>query len=88
MVLYVCLLTLNIDKLLRFVRDTGAFQSVIPNDVLSFNEKSGFGKTFPSREQLILEQKQDPTLSPMFEYVVPDKTLLNVASGYFIRDGF
>ncbi len=48
---------------------------------------TGFGKMFPSREQLILEQKQDPTLSPMFEDVVPDETLSNVASGYFISDG-
>ncbi len=48
---------------------------------------TGFGKMFPSREKLILEQKQDPTLSPMFEDVVPDETLSNVASGYFISDG-
>ncbi len=44
---------------------------------------TGFGKMFLSREQLLLEQKQDPTLSPMFEDVVPDQTLSNVASGYF-----
>ncbi len=44
---------------------------------------TGFGKMFLSREQLLLEQKQDPTLSPMFEDVVPDETLSNVASGYF-----
>ncbi len=47
---------------------------------------TGFGKMFPSREQLILEQKQDHTLSPMFEDVVPDETLSNLASGYFISD--
>lgn len=48
---------------------------------------TGFGKMFPSREQLIFEQKQDPTLSPMFEDVVSDEALSNVASGYFVSDG-
>ncbi len=47
---------------------------------------TGFGKMFPSQEQVILEQKQDPTLSPMFEDEEPDETLSNLASGYFISD--
>uniref|UniRef100_A0A9J8CV35 Gypsy retrotransposon integrase-like protein 1 n=1 Tax=Cyprinus carpio carpio TaxID=630221 RepID=A0A9J8CV35_CYPCA len=55
--------------------------------VLGDMNLSASGKMFPSREQLILEQKQDSTLSPMFEDLVSDEVLPNVASGYFVSDG-
>lgn len=66
-------------------------QSVIPlyDTFMAQGDMSltGFGKMFPSGEQLILEQNQDPTLSPMFEDVVSDEVLSNVTSGYFVSDG-
>lgn len=39
-----------------------------------------------SREQLIIEQKRDQSLSPLFEAVVSENEIGNMSTGDFVKD--
>lgn len=39
-----------------------------------------------SRDQLIVEQKRDQSLSPLFEAVVLEDEIGNMSTGYFVKD--
>lgn len=47
----------------------------------------GLGELSLSREQLIVEQRNDNKLSSLFDFVVPDEQLEHVSQGYFVEDG-
>lgn len=50
-------------------------------------ETPGFGKVFPSRDELKLEQEKDETLSPLFEEAISEDEVAAVSCGYFVVDG-
>ncbi|XP_027128228.1 uncharacterized protein LOC109142602 [Larimichthys crocea] len=50
-------------------------------------ETPGFGKVFPSREELKLEQEKDATLSYCFGEAISEDELKAVSCGYFVNDG-
>ncbi|XP_073721213.1 uncharacterized protein [Misgurnus anguillicaudatus] len=64
--------------------EVSLYDTFLAKDEMSL---TGFGEMFPSHEKLIHEQKQDPTLASLFEDVVLEEALLDVASGYFVSDG-
>lgn len=47
---------------------------------------AGFGKVFPSHEELKIEQSKDATLSPLFEEAVSEEEIIGVSCGYFVND--
>ena len=50
-------------------------------------EAPGFGKVFPSREELKLEQEKDATLSSLFGEAMSEDEITAVSCGYFVNDG-
>lgn len=58
----------------------------LSDSFLAKDEVLGFGKVFPSREKLKIEQGKDATLSPLFEEAVSEEEI-KASCGYFRNDG-
>lgn len=59
---------------------------VVSDNFLTNGEILGFGKVFPSREELKVEQGKDATLSPLFEDAVSEEEIGTSSCGYFVND--
>ena len=54
---------------------------------LAKGDMLGFGKVFPSCDELKCEQGRDATLSSLFDKVVPDDEMTAVSCCYFVNNG-
>lgn len=62
-------------------------EMVLADTLLAKEGVLGFGKVFPSREELKVEQQKDATLTHLFEEAVPEEKIGFFSCGYFINYG-